>query len=291
LDKLGENLVLSNTIDSQKSFKLPYADFKFYFEGATVIFEKQNIFSLNQELEKLYVFTFNRTALKLEKEISLTQYFSSKNNYLRYQTKPFVAINHSMIYTVGSTKFRKSFLHNQSYLQIDFNKDFQPTSAELILHYPRKYTSGKELNIDTYLQAMNDSVVALGYKTFDSIYLYNLHQKQIVSKASFNEFSDYIEYDLSKTKDLAYRRWYEETNEKNRNMLVLKDKILIIKHLRKKEITDQSIFEYVLLDNNLKPIANNLFEHSISPSYCYRFKKGFIISNKELTKMYYYEVD
>jgi hypothetical protein len=97
-------------------------------------------------------------------------------------------------------------------------------------------------------------------------------------------------YDKSQEKDLGYMRQYAMTEENNARIFRCKEHIVIIKRVKRSSMLDPFVFEYLVLDKHLKMVRYNRINHPINPNLSYPYREGFMLTDRNLGKGYYYEI-
>ncbi|RYE42887.1 MAG: hypothetical protein EOP48_23165, partial [Sphingobacteriales bacterium] len=175
-------------------------------------------------------------------------------------------------------KPRENYLDKTAYVRFDMTYS-PPREEEKLLRTPKRYLKGKSYFSKSTLAVLTDSTLLGGFEEDDSLYIYNVYKRSVTTATQFSGTTAYTDYPKNKRADLAFLRNYDATNERNLQMLVnqKKERILIIKRIKKADRTDEDHFEYYLLNFNLEVLAFNQFDQKIAPQFCFPFKNGFLL--------------
>jgi hypothetical protein len=169
---------------------------------------------------------------------------------------------------------------------------FEPQSRTFykVFLSPDEYAEGLRDSRNTFLLSMEDHVQLCFFENIDRALVYDLRRKEPVRSIDFNPYANYQVYDKSQEKDLGYMRQYAMTEENNARIFRCKEHIVIIKRVKRSSMLDPFVFEYLVLDKHLKMVRYNRINHPINPNLSYPYREGFMLTDRNLGKGYYYEI-
>jgi hypothetical protein len=186
-------------------------------------------------------------------------------------------------------KRRKKFVDRYSYLIIE-KKDNRWISYKGIEN-PLEYIEALRRTKVPLLFPYTENQAIFMHQSIDRITVIENRTLKPNSINDYNPYTDYETFDYDQNKDLGYIRHYETTKEENMQFLVGTDFTLIIKKLKTQKINDPRRYEYIVLNKNFKMIHYDSIPFNIAPFLSFRYKRGFVLVNKNLSKGYYYAVN
>ncbi len=236
---------------------------------------------------------FSKNIIKDEKKYDLSWVWDHGKYIDRHQNgNTLFNIQENIFIGYQTMNPKTYYLDNSSYFKYELLTGNKSIYKSKTLIYPKSFLRGRHYNYDTHLLALNDSTLVYALNSTDSIYKIHYKNDEYILKGKIDGFSGFEKFNPKKTRDLAYVRKYSETTEGNFNLLKTYNNkhIIIIKHLAKKSINDVDQWGYGILNENLDMEYKGVFQHSISPLFCFQYKNGFLIFSKSLEKAYYYEI-
>jgi len=212
-----------------------------------------------------------------------------KNYYLRCQARNVFEVKGNQLFLAYGIYNARSCLDTAAYLEIDLSKPNDHLLINKVFSYPKEYYRSYHYKTDTWLRFEDSSDQYIGFANNNTLYKASSSESGY-STISFEKQSAFRAFNWSRVNNLAYIRWFVITDESNDNAVILNNNtLLIIKRLRRNEITEECEYEYYILDRNMNTIHHNSFQQSIHPWFCYAWKNGFLVFSKKLDKAFYYE--
>ena len=291
MDKYG-NIHFQSIKDTLANYTIKFPDsLNILNNNFSVRFYNNFLYVFLTKRKKIYSYYFDKGEIfedkvyDIGKVLNSDEYFVFNHNNVFEIHFPYLFIGY------GIQNKHTNFLDNEAYLLIDLNQDLSPKNASKILPMPSVFKNKIYHNSETHINFLNDSTLIYGFTSCDSIYKYNFIKKKYLASSLFNDFSNFREYKSSMNGDLGYLRWHEVTNEANLKFLHVNDSsFLIIKKLKKENLSDTSIYEYLLLKGkDFSVQKDNLFPMPINSIFSLSYKNGVLLFNLSLEKAYYYE--
>lgn len=250
-----------------------------------------SLFVMDFDSNNLYLFRVTPGKLVRLKKIHYGEVFDnwSESGFDTQHYEPFEVFNNTGYFPYRINVSGTNFTDTTTHIGIPLlDSVVNRNKIQRWLPAPTEYRKETVRNPHIFLKKMDDSICLEGFGFVDTLHLYNYHTGLPVKKISFNKCSQFRKFKPKQVYDLAYVRWHDATTEENTKILVNKNRILLIKRLRRNEITDTAKYEYYYFDKDLNLLKHNLFEHSIREEHCFVYKDGFLLFDNKLMKAYYY---
>lgn len=251
---------------------------------------KDKIFVVDLDSFLLTEFELDDTAgLILRERFELKGVLDTTMNYIRFQQHRTIEVIWPYLYiSIGSNSNEKNHLDKFAFLQVNLEQPTLP--GRKICRYQEEYLSRDLDHHDTFLKPIGTGDLFFASVSSDSIFVYE--ESGVLKHAGLlNSNKGYRKFDKARSRDLGYLRKHTVTNEVNLSVCAFgKNRIAILKKLRKDKITHPDKFDLYVVNSNLEVLAKYRIKHSVSPFICFSYLDGFLIFNEDLDKAYYYEI-
>ncbi len=190
------------------------------------------------------------------------------------------------------------FLYNYS-LTKKTNPNYADSTPFLItIDSTRQYKLGRyppvfykqfmQFNVAAYTIDSSSNIYYV-YQGFDSVYKIN-SKGQELARGLLHEYPKRDVYKTGDEDNIAYIRKYEHTNEKNYHIALWRNRyVLVIKQLAANTVLEKQRYKLFVFNTNLEKLYAAEMPNDIVASITLN-NKGFIVFDKNLRKVYCYEL-
>ena len=280
-------LILASLLDSNEIYRIPISYYTSMSHHFLMDIIKDTIHLLDVKQKEYYQIELkDNFSLGNKKTFNLNNIGIDNDIYILTKTSGtqlnFIFPN--LLIPYGKTQ-NKNYLDDRGLLKIDLSTN----QFSKVIEFPEWYQScniySERINFD-----LKDNYIYATFTNSGKIIKLNLDNNKIQfnsipGSSSFRPFKKELE------KNLAYVRQYEETIEKNSELLTLSGGgYVIVKKLPRESISEKIKVRVYLFDKENKIQCYNLFEGESIPFILKKYQSGFVILDVTLSNLLYYEV-
>jgi len=220
-------------------------------------------------------------------ESSLSKAIEPKHLFLNSNLvvdKKLAFFNPYLISFYGNYK-TKNNMDSKAWIKINI----QTGEKENFFDFPDEYRRCYQRDFYSLIEKISDSSVLAIFRKHNKIYQVNIFSGVTTySSTGFSFYSNYMCYDKTQEKNLAYTSKYDLLDEENSNLIWANDKIFLIKRLKRENKKDPVKCAILVFNKTLEHVATYFPDKSVWPRLSFAYKEGVLILSDSLTKAYYY---
>ena len=221
-------------------------------------------------------------SLNIKKLLNSNNYFLASNILINNK----IAYSYPYLFLLYGMYGKKNGMDSKSILKIDVINSV----VNKIHEYPVKY---QECSIRE-----NYPIVIVGGNNIFTVF----QKADVISKISIStglpEFvttktdfiNHYMCYNEKAGEDLAYSSKYDLNDENNFNLIINKEKFLLIKRLRKNSKRDDEKCAVLMFSKNLEFVKTYYVAANVFSRLSFSFQDGIAFVSSDWSKLYYYDL-
>jgi len=280
-------LILASLLDSNEVYRIPISYYSSMGHHFLMDIIKDTIHLLDVKQKQYYQIELkDNFSLGNKKTFNLDKIGIDDDIYILTKTSG-TQLNFSfpnLFIPYGKTQ-SKNYLDDRGLLKIDLLTNQFSKIIEFPEWYKKCNIYSEKINFD-----LNGNYIYASFTNSEEIIKLDLDNNKIKinsipGSSSFRPFKKELE------KNLAYVRQYEETVEKNSELITLKGGgYVIVKRLPRESISEKIKVRVYLFDKENKIQCYDLLEGESIPFILKKYRSGFVILDITLSNLLYYEV-